>query len=132
MQLERCGDLAKNIAKRVGRMAAAAEPTQAAGVAALGQLVADRLAAVISAFRQGDAQGAYNVWVRDTEVDERHEAVLQEIVAGMTSTPAFVADGTHLLFIAKNLERIGDHATNIAELVYYQITGGELADRPKL
>jgi phosphate transport system protein len=94
--------------------------------------VADRLAAVISAFRQGDAQGAYNVWVRDTEVDERHEAVLQEIVAGMTSTPAFVADGTHLLFIAKNLERIGDHATNIAELVYYQITGGELADRPKL
>ena len=132
MQLERCGDLAKNIAKRVGRMAAAAEPTQAAGVAALGQLVADRLAAVISAFRQGDAQSAYNVWVRDTEVDERHEAVLQEIVAGMTSTPAFVADGTHLLFIAKNLERIGDHATNIAELVYYQITGGELADRPKL
>jgi phosphate transport system protein len=132
MQLERCGDLAKNIAKRVGRMAAAAEPTQAAGVAALGQLVADRLAAVISAFRQGDAQGAYNVWVRDTEVDERHEAVLQEIVAGMTSTPAFVADGSHLLFIAKNLERIGDHATNIAELVYYQITGGELADRPKL
>jgi phosphate transport system protein len=50
----------------------------------------------------------------------------------MTSSPAFVGDGTHLLFIAKNLERIGDHATNIAELVYYQITGGELADRPKL
>lgn len=132
MQLERCGDLAKNIAKRVGRMAAAADPTQAASVAALGELVAERLAEVIAAFRRSDEQGAYNVWVRDTDIDERHEAVLKDIVAGMMAVPESVADGTHLLFIAKNLERIGDHATNVAELVYYQITGGELADRPKL
>jgi phosphate transport system protein len=132
MQLERCGDLAKNIAKRVGRMAAAADAAQASSVAALGELVAERLAEVIDAFRQSDAQGAYNVWVKDTEIDERHEAVLKDIVAGMMAAPDSVADGTHLLFIAKNLERIGDHATNVAELVYYQITGGELADRPKL
>ena len=132
MQLERCGDLAKNIAKRVGRMAAAAEPSQVSSVVALGELAADRLAAVINAFRQGDAQGAYSVWLKDTEIDERHDAVLAEIVAGMTADPATVADGTHLLFIAKNLERIGDHATNIAELVHYQLTGQDLADRPKL
>lgn len=132
MQLERCGDLAKNIAKRVGRMAAKANPEQAKSVAALGELAADRLAEVNNAFRQGDAQGAYKVWLKDTEIDERHDAVLAEIVAEMTADPSSVADGTHLLFIAKNLERIGDHATNIAELVHYQIAGQDLADRPKL
>ena len=132
MQLERCGDLAKNIAKRVGRMAAAADPARVDSVVALGRLVADRLAAVINAFRQADAQGAYTVWAKDTEIDERHDAVLAEIVAGMTADPTSVGDGTHLLFIAKNLERIGDHATNIAELVHYQLTGEDLADRPKL
>ena len=132
MQLERCGDLAKNIAKRVGRMAAAADPARVDSVVALGGLAADRLAAVINAYRQGDAQGAYSVWLKDTEIDERHDAVLAEIVAGMTADPATVGDGTHLLFIAKNLERIGDHATNIAELVHYQLTGQDLADRPKL
>jgi phosphate transport system protein len=58
--------------------------------------------------------------------------VLQGIVSGMVNSPGTVGDGTHLLFIAKNLERIGDHATNIAELVHYQITGRDLADRPKL
>ena len=87
---------------------------------------------MIDAFREGDAQGAHAVWINDTEIDERHDAVLKQIVAAMMAAPASVSDGTHLLFIAKNLERIGDHATNIAELVYYQITGGELADRPKL
>lgn len=132
MQLERCGDLAKNIAKRVGRMTAAAEAEQAKSIAGLGHLAADRLAAVINAFRQGDAEGAHDVWLKDTEIDERHDAVLAEVVAGMVANPASVGDSTHLLFIAKNLERIGDHATNIAELVHYQLTGEDLADRPKL
>ena len=103
-----------------------------ASVAELGTLAADRLAEVIDAFRDGDAQGAYAVWLKDTEIDERHDAVLAQIVAEMTASPATVADGAHLLFIAKNLERIGDHATNIAELVHYQLTGEDLADRPKL
>ena len=132
MQLERCGDLAKNIGKRVGRMAAAAAADQVEPIAALGRMAADRLAAVVAAFRQDDAQGAYTVWLTDTEIDERHDVVLREIVGSMVADPASVGDGTHLLFIAKNLERIGDHATNIAELVHYQITGQDLADRPKL
>eukprot|EP01036_Dinobryon_divergens_P015651 gene15651-biopygen13863 len=103
-----------------------------ASVVELGELASDRLAAVIGAFRQGDAEAAHAVWLKDTEIDERHDVVLARIVTEMMSAPERVSDGAHLLFIAKNLERIGDHATNIAELVYYQITGGELADRPKL
>lgn len=132
MQLERCGDLGKNIAKRVGRMAGPASTETVGSVVELGELASDRLAAVIDAFRQGNADAAHAVWLKDTEIDERHDAVLCRIVAEMTAVSESVGDGAHLLFIAKNLERIGDHATNIAELVYYQITGGELADRPKL
>jgi len=132
MQLERCGDLAKNIAKRVVSMTSAAPKDRAEQVVDLGSLVTDRLTAVVNAYRQDDAQAAYTVWLNDTEVDERHANVLRDIVGGMVSDPAAVSDSTHLLFIAKNLERIGDHATNIAELVHYQITGTDLADRPKL
>jgi phosphate transport system protein len=132
MQLERCGDLAKNIAKRVGRMDAAADAARAELVAGLGHLATDRLSAVVNAYRQDDAQAAYAVWLKDTEIDERHDEVLREIVTGMAGDPASIGDSTHLLFIAKNLERIGDHATNIAELVHYQVTGTDLADRPKL
>jgi len=132
MQLERCGDLAKNIAKRVARMVGPASDESISSVVELGELASDRLAEVIDAFRRGDAEAAHAVWLKDTEIDERHDAVLAKIVAEMTAIPGSVSDGAHLLFIAKNLERIGDHATNIAELVYYQITGGELADRPKL
>jgi len=132
MQLERCGDLAKNIGKRVGRMNAAATEAKSAPIAELGQMAADRLSSVVGAFRANDAQGAYTVWLKDTELDERHETVLRDIIAGMVADPASVEDSTHLLFIAKNLERIGDHATNIAELVYYQITGDDLTERPKL
>ena len=137
MQLERCGDLAKNIAKRVARMDAAASSDLAEPIAELGRLVADRLAGVVNAFRNADAQAAYAVWVKDTEIDERHEQVLAELIKGMSAggqTPGAptAGDWAHLLFIAKNLERIGDHATNIAELVHYQITGRDLEDRPKL
>ena len=132
MQLERCGDLAKNIGKRVGRMSGPAPEAEVALISELGRMASDRLAAVVNAYRADDAQGAYTVWLKDTEIDERHDGVLHAIVAGMVAEPATVEDGTHLLFIAKNLERIGDHATNIAELVYYQITGNELTERPKL
>ncbi|MDZ4374400.1 MAG: phosphate signaling complex protein PhoU, partial [Phenylobacterium sp.] len=132
MQLERCGDLAKNIAKRVGRMDAAADAEFAERVAELGRLAGERLSAVVTAYRTSDSQGAYTVWLQDTEIDELHEKVLAELIGAMTRDSRSLGDFTHLLFIAKNLERIGDHATNIAELVHYQITGADLADRPKL
>lgn len=132
MQLERCGDLAKNIAKRVPRLAAPPSEGQSASIAALGHMASERLAAVINAYRVDDAQGAYSVWLKDTDIDERHDAIVREIVAGMVGDTDVMADAIHLLFIAKNLERIGDHATNVAELVHYQITGTDLSNRPKL
>ena len=132
MQLERCGDLAKNIGKRVARMEGPGAEEQVSAIVELGQLAADRLAAVVNAYRQGDAQGAYTVWLKDTEIDERHDEVLQNIVSGMINQPGTVGDSTHLLFIAKNLERIGDHATNIAETVHFAVSGEPLTEeRPK-
>ena len=132
MQLERCGDLAKNIAKRVPRLDAAPSEAHAGLIAELGRMAAERLAAVVNAYRNDDSQGAYTVWLKDTELDERHEGVVREIVAGMAAKSETAGDSIHLIFIAKNLERIGDHATNIAELVHYQLTGQDLSDRPKL
>ncbi len=132
MQLERCGDLAKNVAKRVAVMEGKPGAAEAKAVGELGALACDRLATVVDAFRREDAQGAMEVWVKDTEVDARHDEVLRGILTGMSADPSTISVSTHLLFIAKNLERIGDHATNIAELVFYQLTGADLADRPKL
>ena len=132
MNLERCGDLAKNIAKRVGQMSEPPAAAQADAVVALGRLVADRLEAVMRAYAAADAQGAYAVWASDEEVDRQHEALFSDIMIGMAAGPAAIGVGAHLMFMAKNLERVGDHATNIAELVYYEATGAELGDRPKL
>jgi phosphate transport system protein len=132
MQLERCGDLAKNIAKRVGRLEGGPPSPQAAALGKLGEVVADRLAAVVDAYRTRDAAGAFEVWSRDTDVDQMHETVFRDILALMASDPSAVASSSQLMFIAKNLERIGDHATNIAELVHYAVTGADLAGRPKL
>ena len=132
MQLERCGDLAKNIAKRVGRMDAAAAAAPAATIVRLGEMVTDRLAAVVEAFGADDAGRAYQVWSRDTDVDAQHDEAMREVMTCMSDGGGSLSDCTHLLFIAKNLERIGDHATNIAELVHYQLTGDDLTDRPKL
>jgi phosphate transport system protein len=132
MQLERCGDLAKNIAKRVGRMEGPAAASPAASIASLGALVADRLGAVVEAFGADDASRAHEVWSKDTDVDARHEEAMREVMSCMSGGGGSLSDCAHLLFIAKNLERIGDHATNIAELVHYQLTGDDLTDRPKL
>jgi phosphate transport system protein len=131
MNLERCGDLAKNIAKRAPQMKTKPEGAVAKGVGELGALVAKRLGEVVEAYRTFDALAARAVWEKDTDVDELHERVFHEILETMSGDPSSIECSTHLLFITKNLERIGDHATNIAELICYEATGGELADRPK-
>jgi phosphate transport system protein len=131
MNLERCGDLAKNIAKRTGLLIGPPAAGHAKGLTELGALVADRLEEVIAAYRAEDAEAAKSIWERDTDIDELHETVFRQILESMSGDPSSVEASTHLLFITKNLERIGDHATNIAELVCYQATGGELSDRPK-
>jgi phosphate transport system protein len=131
MNLERCGDLAKNIAKRTPQLKTAPEPALAKGVGELGALVAKRLDEVVAAYQTADAVAAKTVWERDTDIDELHEKVFHQVLQAMSGDPTSIEGSTHLLFITKNLERIGDHATNIAELICYQATGGELIDRPK-
>ena len=121
MQLERCGDLAKNIAKRVGGMDGRPDAEQAKVIGELGALVAERLAAVIQAYRAGDAGGAHAVWSNDTEVDIRHDEVLQRILRSMTDDPKTVQVSTHLLFIAKNLERIGVIQLENADIVRHPL-----------
>jgi phosphate transport system regulatory protein PhoU len=130
-QLERCGDLAKNLAKRVAKLDARPSAEQLADVRRMGGLVADRLETSLAAYRRQDPATAVEVWARDAEVDILHDELFQSVAAAMTGDPGKVAVGAQLLFIAKNLERIGDHATNIAELAYYEITGERLGERLK-
>jgi phosphate transport system protein len=126
MNLERCGDLARNMAKRSLVLSAGA-------IERLGRLVSSRLRAVLDAYAAGDVEPALDVWRRDGEVDEHYESLFRELLVHMSNGPDSVASGAHLLFVAKNLERIGDHATNIAEILHFQMTGQELqGERPKV
>jgi phosphate transport system protein len=131
MNLERCGDLAKNIAKRTPQLKAGPVEPVAKGIADLAALVAKRLGEVVAAYQDEDAVAAKQVWENDTDIDELHEKVFHQILHSMSGDPSSIEASTQLLFITKNLERIGDHATNIAELICYRATGGELSDRPK-
>jgi phosphate transport system protein len=134
MNLERCGDLARNMAKR-SLVLSASDPVLPlmAAIARMGRLVAARLREVLDAYAAQEMDAAMAVWRRDEEVDEHYESIFRELLTLMATEPETVAPGAHLLFIAKNLERIGDHATNIAEILHFQITGEELTQaRPKV
>jgi phosphate transport system protein len=130
--LERVGDLAKSIARRVPTLNES-EPTPfAASVDRMGRLVLGHLHQVLDAYATGQTSQAVGVWERDDDVDEHYNALFRELIGAMTEDPAMIGPGAHLLFIAKNLERIGDHATNIAEVVHYLVTGREIAsERPR-
>jgi phosphate transport system protein len=134
MDLERTGDLAKNIAKR-GLILAEGEPMQplTRSIERMGKLVSMRLRDVLDAYAAAEIDRAIAVWNTDDEVDEHYNALFRELLTYMMGDPRTITAGTHLLFMAKNLERIGDHATNIAEIIHYEITGDEMigAARPK-
>ncbi len=134
MNLERCGDLAKNIAKRALVIAESDPLTPLTrSIERMGELVTARLKDVLDAFASRDLDRARAVWQRDQEVDEHYDAIFRELLTYMMGDPRTIASCAHLLFVAKNLERIGDHATNIAEILTYEITGEHFADaRPKL
>jgi phosphate transport system protein len=131
--LERCGDLAKNIAKRA-LVIANSEPMTpvTSSIERMGELVAQRLKEVLDALASRDVERAVTVWREDHEVDEHYDAIFRELLTYMMGDPRMITSCAHLLFVAKNLERIGDHATNIAEVLYFEITGTPLGDhRPK-
>ncbi len=131
--LERCGDLAKNIAKRA-LVITEAEPITplTASIERMGELVTARLKEVLDALASREVDRAVAVWMHDHEVDEHYEAIFRELLTYMMGDPRMISSCAHLLFVAKNLERIGDHATNIAEILHYEITGSPMPDqRPK-
>ena len=87
---------------------------------------------MLDAYTRADLERALAVWSQDDEVDEHYNSLFRELLTYMMGDPRTITAGVHMLFVAKNLERIGDHATNIAEIVRYQITGEEAATgRPK-
>lgn len=132
--LERCGDLAKNIAKRTLVVIEDQPITPLTrSLDRMGKLVLARLKDVLDAYTAQDLDRAMAVWSRDDEVDEHYNSLFRELLTYMMGDPRTITACAHLLFIAKNLERLGDHATNIAEIVHYEITGeDEIAgDRPK-
>jgi phosphate transport system protein len=132
--LERCGDLAKNIAKRALVIAESDPLTPLTrSIERMGELVSARLKDVLDAFAARDIDRARVVWQRDQEVDEHYDSIFRELLTYMMADPRTITSCAHLLFVAKNLERIGDHATNIAEIILYEVTGEQMTDqRPKL
>ena len=131
--LERVGDLAKNTAKRVFAIENNFGAQRlVAGVEHIAELSFAQLKNVLDAYTQRDLEAAHGVWERDDEIDAMYTSLFRELLTYMMEDPRNITFCIHLLFCAKNLERIGDHATNIAETVHYLITGIALTDeRPK-
>ncbi|MGD9740333.1 MAG: phosphate signaling complex protein PhoU [Bauldia sp.] len=131
--LERVGDLAKNIGKRVIALQGQLQPPSLLhGVEHLAQLGIEQLKNVLDAYARRNVAQALAVWNRDEEIDALYTSLFRELLTYMMEDPRNITFCTHLLFCAKNIERIGDHATNIAETVHYQITGVPLTEeRPK-
>lgn len=131
--LERIGDLAKNVAKRV--IAMGEQPASikiASSLAPLAARVGEQLQNVIAAYRGRDDGMALEVWRSDGVIDTLHTSLFRELLTYMMEDPRSIGVCAHLLFCAKNLERVGDHATNIAETTHYMIMGDMLSsDRPK-
>jgi phosphate transport system protein len=131
--LERVGDMAKSIAKRL-LVVVESEPMTPLNrsIQRMGKLVGQRLKEVLDAYTSNDIDRAIGVWSRDNEVDEHYNSLFRELLTYMMGDPRTISPCAHLLFVAKNLERIGDHATNIAEIIHYDITGETMAsERPK-
>jgi phosphate transport system protein len=131
--LERIGDLAKNIAKRVLALDADIAFSQVIrGVEEMTKLVLAQLKQVLDAYASRDAAKALEVWRRDEEVDAVNNSLFRELLTYMMEDPRNITSCTHLLFCTKNIERMGDHATNIAETVHYMVEGRPLnEERPK-
>jgi len=131
-ELERVGDLAKNIAKRALVLNREPPIRLTSSLARMGKATLAQLKLVLDAYSDHDAAGAEAVWRQDNEIDEIYNSLFRELLTYMMEDPRTIGLCTHLLFVAKNIERCGDHATNIAETVYHMVSGGHLAiERPK-
>jgi phosphate transport system protein len=131
--LERIGDLAKNIAKRATKIAGESRiPRSVVGLKSMHDVAATQLNDVLDAYAQRDPERARAVWKRDAELDALEDSVFRDLLTFMMEDPRNITFCTHLLFCSKNLERVGDHTTNIAETVVYIVTGESLpVERPR-
>jgi phosphate transport system protein len=130
--LERIGDYAANVAKRSLVLDQFSMPYSLTGLGQMARMVQDHLKTIIDALGDNDAAKAVEVWRSDQMVDDLYNVIFRELVTYMMEDPRNITPCTHLLFIAKNLERIGDHETNIAETLYYAVKGETLPQsRPK-
>ena len=121
--IERIGDYAANVAKRSTALNLAPQLPHTRGLTVLGQLAVRQVRDVLVAFRDNDAEAAQRVRDQDAEIDTVYTSLFRELLTYMMEDPRAITPSTHLLFMAKNIERIGDHATNIAEWVEYSVTG---------
>jgi len=131
--LERIGDLAKNVSKRIIAVSGGFHPQQiVTGLQHMSDMALAQLKDVLDAYAQHDVEAALDVWRRDDAIDALHNSLFRELLTYMMEDPRNITFCTHLLFCAKNIERIGDHTTNIAETVHYLVTGQSLSgERPK-
>jgi phosphate transport system protein len=133
-ELERVGDLAKSNGKRVAAIAEARQPRQLfRGLEALSNLALTQLKDVLDVYASRRVDAISKIRDRDEEIDAVHTSLFRELLTYMMEDPRKITSCTHLLFCAKNIERIGDHATNIAEIVFHIATGSQLPpERPKV
>jgi phosphate transport system protein len=131
--LERIGDQAKNIAKRAAKIAGESRiPRAVIGLRSMHDLAATQLNDVLDAYAQRDVERAKAVWNRDVDLDQLEDSVFRDLLTFMMEDPRNITFCTHLLFCSKNLERVGDHTTNIAETIAYIVTGESLpGERPR-
>ena len=127
--LERIGDYAKNIAKRVNEMEGRAKVEPLTLVPAMADIAQGMVRDVLNAYGARDAQLAVEVIRRDEKLDQFYNTLFRSLVTHMMENPATITSAAQLLFVARNLERIGDHATNVAEMVYYAATGEYCSER---
>lgn len=129
--IERIGDYAKNIGKRASAVAQAAPVQPVVIIPEMGRQVGAMLKDALDSYVNRDAELALAVMQDDARVDDFYTSLFRSLLTYMMENPHHITPSAHLLFIAKNLERIGDHATNIAEMVHFLVTGEHVPERPK-
>ena len=129
--IERIGDYAKNIAKRVPMIESEHRIEPISVIPAMGKMAAEMVHDALDAFAARDQQAAVDVCMRDQALDDFYDSIFRMLVTYMVENPATISQVAHLLFVAKNLERIGDHATNVAEMIYFAATGTQMTERER-
>ncbi len=127
--IERIGDYAKNIAKRTGQIEDRKRFEPLTLIPAMAEIAAGMVHDVLTAYAARDPDLAIEIVQRDEKVDAFYNSIFRNLVSHMVENPSAISSAAQLLFVARNLERIGDHATNVAEMVYYAATGNYLAER---